>query len=219
MGEPEHIRGFTVTALQYLRSQVQFIAFTLKSRPDGTQGRIRTGRCRQHRARPEGSHSEVAYFEPSLARDENVGWLQVQVDHPSIMNEVKTLEQRDSQLGSRPTKGTFRPEGSWLGRQSHKPIRDKSERSRTYVAQISDNLPHPRFVQPGESASVLPEEMSHVAKLAQLRLNVQSLVLFPAVNVRQHVRVSGAWAKRHRMCIRQMLEDLDLFAQSKPPKR
>lgn len=91
-GEPEHIRGFTVTALQYLRSQVQLIAFTLKSRPYATQGRLRTGRRRQHRARPLRSHSEVTYFEPSLARDENIGWLQIQMDDPSIMDEVKTLE-------------------------------------------------------------------------------------------------------------------------------
>jgi hypothetical protein len=105
--EPEHIRGFTVTALQYLRCQVQLIAFTLKSRPNGTQGRIRTGRRRQHRAGPQRSHPEIAYFEATLASDENVGWLQIQVDDASIMNEVKTLEQ-PSQISSRP-QGTSRP--------------------------------------------------------------------------------------------------------------
>jgi hypothetical protein len=94
--EPEHIRGFTVTALQYLRCQVQLIAFTLKSRPDGTQGRLRTGRRRQHRARPQRSHPEIAYFEPTLPCDENVGWLQIQVDDASIMDEVKALEQAKS---------------------------------------------------------------------------------------------------------------------------
>ena len=88
------------------------------------------------------------------------------------------------------------------------------EISRTYVAQVGDNLPHPRLVQPGEIASVLPEEVSKVTKLAQLRLDVQSLILFPAVDIRQYVRVSC-----HRMCIRQMLENLDLLAQSKSSKK
>jgi hypothetical protein len=135
------------------------------------------------------------------------------------MNEVKTLEQRQSQLGFSATQRLV-PDGPWLDTQA-KPRTDQGQNreiSWTYIAQVSDNLPHPRFVQPGESASILPEEMSQVPKLAQLRLDVQCLILFPAVDVRQHVRVSGAWSKCHRMCIRQMSENLDLLAQSKSSK-
>jgi len=102
------------------------------------------------------------------------------------------------------------PKGPWLDT-----AKGRSGTKATYIAQISDNLPHPCFIQPGESASELPEEVSQVPKLAQLRLDVQRLVLFPAVEVRQHVRVSGAWSKCHRMCIRQVLENLDLFTQPK----
>jgi hypothetical protein len=54
----------------------------------------------------------------------------------------------------------------------------------TYVAQVSDNLPDPRFVQLGERASVLPQKMSEIAKLAEFRLDIEGVVLFPAVNVR-----------------------------------
>jgi hypothetical protein len=54
--------------------------------------------------------------------------------------------------------------------------------------------------------------MCKIAKLAQLRLDVQSFILFPAVDVRQHVWVSRAWAIHHRIRAGQMLEDLDLLA-------
>jgi hypothetical protein len=79
-------------ALQNLRCQVQLIAFTLKSRPDATQRRLGTSRRGQNRARPQRSHSEVTNFEPPLARDENIGRLQIQMDDASIMYKVKTLE-------------------------------------------------------------------------------------------------------------------------------
>lgn len=135
------------------------------------------------------------------------------------MNKVKTLEQRQSQLGSSATQ-RFVPDGPWLDTQAEPRAHQGQNReiSWTYIAQVCDNLPYPRFIQPGESASILPEEMSQVPKLAQLRLDVQCLILFPAVDVRQHIRVSGAWSKCHRVCIRQMLEDLDLLAQPKSSK-
>ncbi len=136
------------------------------------------------------------------------------------MNEVKTLEKRRKSARPQYPKAFLAPVGPWLDTQA-KPRADQEQRReicRTYVAQVSDNLPHPRFIQPGESTSVFPEEVSQVPKLAQLRLDVQCLVLFPAVDVRQHVRVSCAWSKRHRVCIRQMLENLDLLPQSKTKK-
>lgn len=89
----------------------------------------------------------------------------------------------------------------------------------TYVAQVGDNLPHPGFVQLGESPAVLPKEVSEVAKLAQLRLDVQSVILFPAIDVRQYVWVSRAWPICHRIDAGQMMENLDLLTQPKPVRK
>jgi hypothetical protein len=102
--------------------------------------------------------------------------------------------------------------GPWLGTEA-KPKADQGQKEKTdtYVAQVSDNLPHPSFIQLGEGPAVLPKEMSEVAKLAQLGLDVQSVILFPAIDVRQHVWVPRAWAICHRIRAGQMMENLDLL--------
>jgi|SRR5712671_708465 len=98
-------------------------------------------------------------------------------------------EQRPCQPSFQTRRLTMSHDGPRLSTGA-KPKADQGQNEKTfwtYVAQICDNLPDPSFVQPGERPSVFPKKMSKIAKLAQLCLHVQGIILFPTVDVRQHV--------------------------------
>ena len=73
----------------------------------------------------------------------------------------------------------------------------------THITQVHKNLPDTGFIKPWKDTAVFPQEARKVAQLAKFRLDIECLVLFPTVDVREDIRVLAVCAAGCRM--RQML--------------
>ncbi|SRR6266404_4892354 len=130
-------------------------------------------------------------------------------------NPKKSSQFDGSRLKS--TRKTRHPASSepviWHADAKPKADQGQGEKScSTYVAQIGHNLPDSCFVQVGKRSSVFPKELSKIPELAELRLNIQSVVLFPTVDVRKNIWMSSVWSVDSRICVRQVLQDVDLLS-------
>ena len=88
--------------------------------------------------------------------------------------------------------------------------------------QLGHDLPDARLVQPWECAAVFPEEVRKVTELAELRLDVESLVLLPTINVAKDIGMTADKANgriwRPRCGIRKVFQNVDLFAKAETVK-
>lgn len=62
----------------------------------------------------------------------------------------------------------------------------------TYITEIHEDLPHASFVEPRVFAAKLSQEEGEITQLAEFCLNVERLILFPAVDIRKNVRMLTA---------------------------
>lgn len=114
---PEDIGCFAISALQNFWCQVEFIPFsfegTLPEANVNAHPGVSVGCARpipsnplriQSGPGPERRHPKVANLEPSLRSDKYIRRLDIQVDHPGIVDKAKALENTNTTSGQYDTR-------------------------------------------------------------------------------------------------------------------
>jgi hypothetical protein len=82
----------------------------------------------------------------------------------------------------------------------------------TYPAELSKDLPHSCFIKAWTHTTELPQEAGKVPKLTELRLDEQLLILFPAVDIAENVRVRSSQETSRLGRPAKVLKHIDLFS-------
>ena len=83
----------------------------------------------------------------------------------------------------------------------------------THTTELREDLPYTRLIQFRILAPILPEEVREITECTKFSLDIQRLVLFPAVNVTKDVRMASSIASLRRY-ICKMLEGVNLLSKA-----